>query len=176
MEQFVADLQTRVQTLKNAGISPTLAILQVGEDPSAANYQASIVRRADMVGVAVKVFLNYTLIGMPDINIYGAPIASLTCYTLSMLPNLYFVYKYTGMKPEVMKVFGRPAAATALMAGVLYLSMKLLPSYGVWTLVQIVIAVAAYAAAAVVTGALTKDELAPVLRRFGRRGAKRKGE
>ena len=38
-----------------------------------------------MAGVAVKVLLNYTLIGMPGINIYGAPIASLTCYTISML-------------------------------------------------------------------------------------------
>ena len=49
-----------------------------------------------MAGVAVKVLLNYTLIGMPQINIYGAPIASLTCYTISMLPNLWYVCKYTG--------------------------------------------------------------------------------
>lgn len=54
MEHFVAALQTRVQTLVEKGIVPALAILQVGEDPSAANYQASIVRRADMVGVTVK--------------------------------------------------------------------------------------------------------------------------
>ncbi len=129
-----------------------------------------------MVGVAVKVFLNYTLIGMPKINIYGAPVASLTCYTLSMLPNLYFVYKYTGMKPDVMNVFGKPLAATALMAVVLYGSVRILPDSGVWTLIQIAIAVAAYAAAAVLVGAITKEDLAPFLRRFGRRGASRKGE
>ena len=129
-----------------------------------------------MVGVAVKVFLNYTLIGMPKINIYGAPVASLTCYTLSMLPNLYFVYKYTGMKHDVMNVFGKPLAATALMAVVLYGSVRILPESGVWTLIQIAIAVAAYAAAAVLVGAITKEDLAPFLRRFGRRGAPRKGE
>ena len=74
MEQFVADLQTRVQTLKNAGISPTLAILQVGEDPSAANYQASIVRRADMVGVAVK---NVSLAETSSVEEVKTAIASL---------------------------------------------------------------------------------------------------
>ncbi len=129
-----------------------------------------------MVGVAVKVFLNYTLIGMPRINIYGAPIASLTCYTLSMLPNLYFVYKYTGMKADMMNVFGKPLAATAVMAGVLYASMRILPADGIWTLVQIAIAVAAYAVSAVLVGAITKEEMAPIMRRFGRRSAQKKGE
>jgi len=129
-----------------------------------------------MIGVAVKVFLNYTLIGMPQINIYGAPIASLACYTLSMLPNLYYVYKYTGMKPEVMTVFGKPAAAAALMAAVLYGAVRLLPEGGVWTLVLIAIGVAAYAGAAVLVGAVTKEDMAPVLRRFGRRSAHKKGE
>jgi len=127
-----------------------------------------------MVGVAVKVFLNYTLIGMPQINIYGAPIASLTCYTLSMLPNLYFVYKYTGMKLDVMGVFGKPMLATALMAAVLYAAVRVLPEGGIWTLIQIAIAVAAYAAASVLTGAITKEDLGPILRRFGR--GKKKGD
>lgn len=129
-----------------------------------------------MVGVAVKVFLNYTLIGMPQINIYGAPIASLTCYTLSMLPNLYFVYKYTGMKPEWMNVFGKPAAATLLMAAVLWCAVRILPESGLWTLIEIGIAVAAYAGAAVLVGAITKEDLAPFLRRFGRGRALKKGE
>ena len=127
-----------------------------------------------MVGVAVKVFLNYTLIGMPQINIYGAPIASLTCYTLSMLPNLYFVYKYTGMKLDVMGVFGKPMLATALMAAVLYAAVRVLPEGGIWTLIQIAVAVVAYAAASVLTGAITKEDLGPILRRFGR--GKKKGE
>ncbi len=129
-----------------------------------------------MVGVAVKVFLNYTLIGMPNVNIYGAPIASLTCYTLSMLPNLYFVYKYTGMKPHFGNVLGRPLAATALMAAVLWAAIRILPDGGIWTLVLIAVGVSAYAVFAVVTGAITKQELAPVMRRFGCRSAQKKGE
>ena len=129
-----------------------------------------------MVGVAVKVFLNYTLIGMPNINIYGAPIASLACYTLSMVPNLYYVYKYTGMKPEVMTAFGKPAAATILMAAVLYGAVRSLPESGFMTLVLIGIGIIAYCSAAVLVGAVSKEDMAPLLRRLGRRGAQKKGE
>ena len=129
-----------------------------------------------MIGVAVKVFLNYTLIGMPQVNIYGAPIASITCYTLSMAPNLYYVHKYTGMKPDVWNVAGRPALATAGMAAVLFVSMKLLPCHGVWTLIQVMIGVAAYAGFAVLTGAVDKEILASILRRFRRKAAPKKGE
>lgn len=123
-----------------------------------------------MAGVAVKIFLNYTLIGMPQIHIFGAPVASLSCYTISMLPNLFFVYKYTGMKLEA-GVYVRPLLATAVMAAVLWVSMQLLPNYGVWTLIHILIAILAYAAAAVFTGAVTKEELAPLTRRFSRKRA-----
>jgi len=129
-----------------------------------------------MVGVAVKIFLNYTLIGMPAINIYGAPMASISCYLLSMLPNLYFVHKFTGMKADVWHVAGKPALATALMAAVLFAAIRLLPEGGVWTLVLVTIGVGAYAVFAVLTGAVTKEEFAPVLRRFGRKRTQKKGE
>lgn len=124
-----------------------------------------------MVGVAVKIFLNYTLIGMPEINIHGAPLASIACYTLSMLPNLYFVHKYTGLKADLWNMAGKPAAATALMAAVLYGAIRLLPSGALWTLVLVAIGVAAYACFALVVGAITKEDLAPFLRRLNRRKA-----
>ncbi|MBR6569323.1 MAG: hypothetical protein IKK75_02605, partial [Clostridia bacterium] len=66
--------------------------------------------------------------------------------------------------------------ATAVMAGVLYGAIRLLPDHGIWTLILISIGVAAYLAAAVLLGAITKEDLAPVLRRFGRRSAQKKGE
>ena len=127
-----------------------------------------------MAGVAFKVLLNYTLIGMPSINIYGAPIASLTCYTISMLPNLWYVRKYTGMKPDLKGILLRPALATALMGAVLALAIRLLPSGRLWTLVLVALGVCTYAAFALLTGALTRDDLAPLLRRFGRGRAPKK--
>ena len=110
----------------------------------------------------------YTLMIGVAVNIYGAPIASIACYTLSMVPNLYYVHKYTGMKLDAGRIFLRPALATALMAGVVYACERLLPQHGVWTLLEVLIAVAAYGCFALLTGAITREDLAPLLRRFGR--------
>ncbi len=127
-----------------------------------------------MVGVSVKIFLNYTLIGMPEINIYGAPIASIACYTLSMLPNLFYVRKYTGMKLDVVGIFLKPALAALLMGGLLFFAIRLLPSGRLWTILLVVIGVVGYAAFALLTGALTREDLAPFLRRFGRGKAQKR--
>ena len=127
-----------------------------------------------IAGVAVKVLLNYTLIGMPGINIYGAPIASLACYTISMLPNLWYVRKYTGMKLDLKGILLKPALATALMGAVLAPAIRLLPSGRLWTLALVALGVCTYAAFALLTGALTRDDLAPLLRRFGRGRAPKK--
>ena len=128
-----------------------------------------------MAGVAMKVFLNYTLIGMPSVNIYGAPIASLVCYTISMVPNLIYVHKYTGMKPDLWNMAGKPLLATLLMGAVIFAAVRILPEGAFWTLVLVAVGVAAYAVFAVLTGAVNREDLAPILRRFGRRTQK-KGE
>ncbi len=70
------------------------------------------------IGVALKILLNQILVRIPAINIYGAPFASLLCYTSSMIPNLYYVARYTKTKINVKEVFLRPLAATAVMAAV----------------------------------------------------------
>lgn len=127
-----------------------------------------------MAGVTVKIFLNYTLIGMPEVNIYGAPVASLACYAISLIPNLYFVRKYTGMKMDWLNTLGKPALATALMGLTLGLAARWLPSGRIWTLMLVVIGVAAYAGFALLTGALTRDDLSPFLRRFQRRNAQKR--
>lgn len=43
-----------VQALKNSGITPTLAILRIGENRSDLSYEAGVMRRAETVGVEVK--------------------------------------------------------------------------------------------------------------------------
>lgn len=127
-----------------------------------------------MVGVAVKIFLNYTLIGTPGINIYGAPIASITCYTLSMVPNLLYVRKYTGMKLNLKDNLLRPAGASAVMGLAVLLMQRLLPAGRIWTVLMVMVAVAVYAAAALWLKAITREDLAPILRRFGRKTAQKK--
>ncbi len=71
-------------------------------------------------GVLCKIALNYTLVRVPGINIQGAPYASLLCYTVSMIPNIYYVCKHTGYRFDWAGVVLRPAAATAVMGAVVY--------------------------------------------------------
>ena len=71
-------------------------------------------------GVACKIALNYILVRQPDINIHGAPIASLTCYTVSMIPNLYYSCKYSGYRFSVGDVILRPLGASVLMGAAVW--------------------------------------------------------
>ena len=57
-EALVAALQARTAALKEKGVTPTLAILRLGENPSDLSYEKGATKRAEEVGVAVK---NYIL-------------------------------------------------------------------------------------------------------------------
>ena len=57
-EALVASLQTRTAALKAKGVTPTLGIIRLGENPSDLSYEKGATKRAEEVGVAVK---NYIL-------------------------------------------------------------------------------------------------------------------
>ena len=57
-EALVAALQTRTAALKDKGVTPTLGIIRLGENPSDLSYEKGATKRAEEVGVAVK---NYIL-------------------------------------------------------------------------------------------------------------------
>ncbi len=57
-EALVAALQTRTAALKEKGVTPTLGIIRLGENPSDLSYEKGATKRAEEVGVSVK---NYIL-------------------------------------------------------------------------------------------------------------------
>ena len=57
-EALVAALQTRTAALREKGVTPTLDIIRLGENPSDLSYEKGATKRAEEVGVAVK---NYIL-------------------------------------------------------------------------------------------------------------------
>ena len=57
-EALVAALQARTAALQEKGVTPTLAILRLGENPSDLSYEKGATKRAEEVGVTVK---NYIL-------------------------------------------------------------------------------------------------------------------
>ena len=56
-EALNADLQKRTAALREKGIVPTLGIIRVGEDPSDLSYEKGAIKRAELVGVAVRQYL-----------------------------------------------------------------------------------------------------------------------
>ncbi|MBR3570519.1 MAG: polysaccharide biosynthesis protein [Oscillibacter sp.] len=70
-----------------------------------------------VAGGVTKVTMNYFLVGTPEINIKGAPISTLCCYTVIVALNLIFVWVYSPQKPRYLQLFMKPLAASALMGG-----------------------------------------------------------
>ena len=128
-----------------------------------------------LIGVVLKIALNYTLVGIPGVDIHGAPWASLLCYTASMIPNLYFVCKHTGYRFHLMDVLVKPLGCSAVMGGVVFALWHFLfgdpgKLHGAWLLVGILLCViagvAVYAALAIFTKTIRKEDLPGKVRRF----------
>lgn len=118
-----------------------------------------------LAGVICKITLNYILVGIPSINIHGAPIASLVCYTVSMVPNLYYVFKYARTRFDWMGCLIRPGGATLIMSALVLGLKAVLPSGRLITVVLIVAGIAAYCVFCVVFKAVTSNDLSFLKRR-----------
>ncbi|MBQ8653465.1 MAG: polysaccharide biosynthesis protein [Clostridia bacterium] len=121
-----------------------------------------------IAGVGCKILLNYILVGIPGVGIHGGPIASIVCYSVSMIPNLYFVVRYIKKPFNWMGWVIRPAAATACMGVVVAILRTLLPINHFTTILEIAVGVAVYVAAALALKAVSLSDFAS-LRRKGRR-------
>ncbi len=115
------------------------------------------------VGVLLKVLVNYTLVRLPQVGISGAPYASLICYGVSLAPNLYYAARHGRFKINWGEVLVRPALATAAMA-VPVLALKALLGERLnasWALLGLTVlaAMAVFAAAALLTGAVKRSDL-----------------
>ncbi len=112
-----------------------------------------------MAGVAFKILLNYILVGIPSVNIHGAPVSSLVCYTVSMVPNVFYVLKYSRMSFDWAGFVIRPGLATAAMSLALLIGRELLPEGRLYTLILVCLGVAVYAGAVFLFKAVTPEDL-----------------
>lgn len=67
-----------------------------------------------LVGSVVKFLFNFILVGMPSVNIKGAPVGTILCYIIIVFLNLYVLIKETGVRINWYKVFIKPLAAGGL--------------------------------------------------------------
>lgn len=136
-------------------ITTTNAILQ--------SYRKTVLPIISMaVGSAVKIVSAYILIGIEDIGVYGAPISTFLCNVCITAMNLYFisgVFKGDG----ILKIWGRPFVASLggiLLSLAAYIPLtSLLGSETLGFMIVLPIALIGYFAFAVLTRAITKDDL-----------------
>ena len=73
------------------------------------------------IGIIIKGILTYILVGIPELGIIGAGIATVTGLTVSVLLNYYHVKKHTDFKMSWKRNVTIPSICTALMTALVFL-------------------------------------------------------
>ncbi len=118
-----------------------------------------------IAGVICKIILNYTLIGTPGIHIHGGPFASIVCYSVAMIPNLFFCCRYADMPFDWMGWILRPGLAAAGMGITVFLMKSFLPSARFSTVLEIFTGVLIFLLIAYFDHAITTEDLRSFRRR-----------
>lgn len=100
------------------------------------------------VGAIIKIGVNFILVGIPQVNILGAPIGTLMCYMYIAAADLFCLVKYSRVVPSIFTTILKPLAAAAacgLTAFLVNLLLTALLSGGkLTTLISIFAAVIVY--------------------------------
>ena len=113
-------------------------------------------------GLAVKIVLNYTLVGIPEINVMGAGTGTLVCYFLITFLALYFLIRETGVMPNLVAIFLKPVLASAIGIGAAWFVQRyasLVVPGDLATCIAIVVAVVLYAVCMLRFRALARQDI-----------------
>ena len=110
------------------------------------------------IGALIKIIVNFIMVGIPSINIKGAPIGTLACYLFVFISNLIALIKYTSVVPSIGKVFIKPLIA-AVCCGVSAYLVSLVGEQAIITFVAILSAVVVYFAVLVLLNTFEDDDI-----------------
>lgn len=68
------------------------------------------------IGMAVKIAMNWLLVPITQLNIYGVPLGTVTCYAIAAILDVIFVIKHTGLKFNFKNMIFGPLASAATMS------------------------------------------------------------
>lgn len=124
------------------------------------------------IGAIAKVITNYIFIGMPSLNINGAVVGTVVCYTIIVVINLVALLKTTKIKLNFISVAVKPAFCSVLCGISAYTSFGLfnyvLPEITrgkhsitniIATGIAVVFAVAVYAISMLLVGGIAKTDI-----------------
>ena len=124
------------------------------------------------VGAIAKVITNYIFIGIPSININGAVVGTVVCYTIIVVVNLFFLLRYTKVKLDFMSVAVKPLICSVLCGVAAYTSYgifnSILPEINkgghsitniIATVIAVGFAVTIYAISMLLVGGIVRDDI-----------------
>lgn len=116
-----------------------------------------------LAGSAVKLVVSYILIGIPAVNLYGAPAGTFLCYLTVTALNFYFIARHTGDLAGVRHIFLKPLiAALGAVGGTLGIYLLLGRAVGqtrLLTIAAILAAVLLYALLALLMRAVNEADV-----------------
>lgn len=80
-----------------------------------ANGRVGLPILAVVAGGAVKIAVNYLLVGNYDVNILGAPVGTLCCFAVVSGLDILFIRLVVPSPPRFLRAFAKPLAASGLM-------------------------------------------------------------
>ena len=121
-----------------------------------------------ITGSLLKIAINWVIIAIPRINIYGAPVGTLLGYLCMALIDYFFIRHSLHQNPNLFHAFGKPVICSAVMGvfafGAYHGLMALLPIHGrmgmfLSMVLAILIAAAVYVLAVVKTRCITNEDM-----------------
>lgn len=130
-----------------------------------------------VLGLVVKYVVNYVLVAIPSINIYGAIIGSASGFAVPIILNTIYIQKVLKLKINFRSYVIKPLVSSIFMAAVIYVIYNILNyvmgfifkgyfDNAISVLIAIVIGVFAYLYAMFLNRGITKDELDILPRRI----------
>lgn len=116
-----------------------------------------------LVGTVLKITLEYILLGMPQINIYAAPISTLACNFTIVFLNIGYTEKYsggTGFAKKLTRPMLAAATATAISSALYFLFRGAGAGNSIAALTAIALDVLFYIIVATLNGSFEEDDLA----------------
>lgn len=115
------------------------------------------------VGAAIKIVVNYILVGTPEINIVGVPIGTALCYMYIAIANLVCLIKYSGVKLNAVNTLIKPLAASTICGVFAYLTYtlggKILSNDKILTIFSIAVAGVFYVLSVILLRILDKNDI-----------------
>ncbi len=115
-----------------------------------------------LAGTLVKIFASFILIGIPSVNIYGAPISTFFSTLTVVALNLYFILRSGGKAAPVLSTFAKPFVASLLSIAVgvgLYLLLDGVIGEKLAIVAVILFVALLYAFTVIRIGAINKNEI-----------------